>query len=100
MSSRVDIRVPLGQRNAIKAVRNVKHQTFEVNRFAAVQDRKEKKRKKETGTQKSIGSDKDRAQDDKTRGAAGSEEQRSYCRKKSGKEKDSQGRGGTVDIIA
>lgn len=100
MSSRLDIRVALGQRNAIKAVQNVKHQTFEVNRFAAVQDRNEKKRKKETGTQKSGGSDKGQTQDDKTRNDAGSEEKRSYYAKKSGKEKDSQVRGSTVDIIA
>ena len=100
MSSRVDIRVALGQRNAVKAVQNVKHQTFEVNRFAAIQDRKEKRRKKETATQKSSGSDKGRVQNDKTRGDAGSEEQRSYCEKKSGKGKDSRLRGSTVDIIA
>ena len=100
MSSRVDIRVALGQHNAIKAVQNVKHQTFEVNRFAAVQDRKEKKRKQETGKQKSSDSDKGRAQDDNTTGGAGSEEQRAYCAKKNEKEKDSQVRGSTVDIIA
>ena len=100
MSSRVDIGASPGQRNAIKAVQNVKHQTFEVNRFVAIQDRKEKKRKKETRTRKSIGSDKDRTQDIKTRGGSGSEKQVSYCTKKSGKEKDSQVRGSTVDIIA
>ena len=100
MSSRLDIRVALGQRNAIKAVQNVKHQTFEVNRFAAVQDRKEKKRKKETRTQKTSGSDKGRAQDDNKRDGAVSAEKRSYCAKKSGKEKDSKVRGSTVDIIA
>ena len=99
MSSRVDIRVALGQGSTIKAVHNVKHQTFELNKLAATQDRKEKKKKKEAGAQKSSGSDKGQAGDDETRGGAGNEEQRSYLAKKGKKEKDSRVRGGTVDIV-
>jgi hypothetical protein len=99
MSSRVDIRVALGQGRTIKAVHNVKHQTFELNKLAATQDRKEKKKKKGAGPQKSSGSDKGGAGDDETRGGAGNEEQRSYLAKKGEKEKDSQVRGGTVDIV-
>ena len=99
MSSRVDIRVALGQGSSIKAVHNVKHQTFELNKLAATQDRKEKKKKKEAGARKSSGCDKGRAEDDGTRGGAGNEEQRSYLPKKGEKENDSQVRGGTVDIV-
>ena len=87
MSSSVDIKLTLGQRNAIKEVHSVKHQTFELNRLPAARNRKEK------------GKREGRVRGDGTKGGPGSEEQHSNSGNKSKKEKDSEVRGSLLDVI-
>ena len=93
MSRPVDIKLALGQGNAIRGVHNVKPQTFEQKKRAAARDRKQRKKKKGTGSQKPASFDKGGVRDDGTKGA-GSREQGAGS-----KENDSEVRGSLVDVI-
>lgn len=99
MTGRVDIKVAPRQGNAIKEVYGVKRHTLEGKRPKAARDRREKGKKKETGTQKFAGSDKGRVRDDETKGGPRSEEQHSDTGNKTKKKKGSKARGGLVDVI-
>ncbi len=99
MSGRLNIKVAPGQGNAIKEVHRVKHPTFERKRPPAAQDRKEKEKKEEKGTQKFAGSDKGRVRDDETKGGPRSEKQHPDSGNKTKKKKGSKARGGLVDVI-
>ena len=99
MSSIVDIKLALGRGNAIKGVHNVGLQPFELNRLATTRNRKEKEKRDEAGARKFARDDEGRVRNHGTKAGAGSEEQHSDSGAESKKRKDSEVRGGLVDVI-